>query len=99
MKKLGKIGKIIITDRLKKQINYYHKENPGKEWSGILFFKHTGGNIEDLKNIEFTATDAYIMDIGSETFTKFEMDKEIVKAYDVIGDENLESLTGLVHSH
>lgn len=96
---IGKVGKIIITKNLKNQIDYYHKQNPGKEWSGILFFKQTNGDIEKLKDLEFTATNVYLMDIGSETFTSFKIKDEIVKAYEVIGDKNLESLTGLIHSH
>lgn len=96
---IGIIGKIIITNKLKKQINYYHKENPGKEWSGTLFYKHTGGKIEDLKDLEFTATDIYLMDMGSEAYTSFKNDGEIVKAFNAIGDNELESLTGFAHSH
>lgn len=99
MTDIGIIGKIIITNKLKKQIDYYHRENPGKEWSGTLFYKHTNGKIEDLKDLEFTATDIYLMDMGSEGYTAFKNSGEIVKAFDVIGDEELESLTGLAHSH
>lgn len=99
MIQIGKIGKIIISSNIKNQIDYYHKQIQGKEWSGILFFKQTGGKIEDLKDLEFLATNVYLMDIGSETFTKYNMDKEIVKAYDLIGDDDLESLTGMIHSH
>lgn len=99
MIQIGKIGKIIISNNIKNQIDYYHKQIQGKEWSGILFFKQIKGNIENLKDLEFLATNVYLMDIGSETFTKYNMDKEIVKAYDFIGDTNLESLTGMIHSH
>lgn len=99
MIKLGTIGKIIITENLKKQIDYYHKKIGAKEWSGTLFFNHTKGNIHKLKDLEFTATNLYLMDIGSATFTNFENGPEVVKAFDCIGDTDLSSLRGFIHSH
>ena len=99
MIKLGTIGKIIITDNLKKQIDYYHKQIGNTEWSGILFFDHTGGNIHKLKDLEFTATNVYLMDVGSATFTNFENGGEVAKAFDAINDTDLHSLRGFIHSH
>ena len=99
MIKLGTIGKIIITDNLKKQIDYYHKQIGNTEWSGTLFFDHTGGNIHKLKDLEFRASNVYLMDIGSAAFTNFENGGEVAKAFDAIGDTELSSLRGFIHSH
>ena len=38
---IGKVGKIIISKEAKSQIDYYHDNYPGNEWSGILFYKQT----------------------------------------------------------
>lgn len=96
---IGTIGKIIITNSLKDQIDFYHKTFKNKEWSGTLFFKHISGSFDTLTDLVFEATNIFLMDIGSGAFTNFENDSDIVKAYTCIGDDNLESLTGFCHSH
>ncbi len=97
--KLGTVGKIIISDSLKSQIDYYHRSIPGKEWSGVLFFKQIGGDFETLSNLEFLATNVYLMDIGNASYTSFENDGDIIDAFDAINDSEYESLMGFIHSH
>jgi hypothetical protein len=97
--KLGTVGKIIILDELKAQIDYYHKRFPGKEWSGVLFFKQVSGDFETLSNLEFIATNVYLMDIGNSSYTSFENDGDIIDAFDAINDSEYESLMGFIHSH
>jgi len=95
---IGNIGKLIITARLQKYIEYLHYKVGSTEWSGILFYTLTGGDIEKLKGLEFTADFLFPMDIGSIAYTEFDYDGELIKAYDVY-EEGLSSNTGIVHSH
>ncbi|NCC41696.1 MAG: hypothetical protein EOM21_20230 [Gammaproteobacteria bacterium] len=96
---IGKIGKIIISSNLKKQIDYYHKKIQGKEWSGVLFYKQIKGDFDKLSDLEFVATNIFLMDIGSGTYTNFENDGDVIDAFNKIGDDGLESLMGFCHSH
>ena len=95
---LGKIGTLKITQNLQKLIDYLHFKVGATEWSGILFYKLTKGNIKDLKNLEFTADFVYPMNIGSHTYTEFEYTGDVVDSYDIYG-EGIEMSTGLIHSH
>lgn len=97
-KNIGTIGKLIITDRLQKIIDSLHNKVGATEWSGILFYKLTKGNIKNLKNLEFTADFLYPMNIGSHAYTEFDYSGEIMNAYDLY-EEGLESSTAMVHSH
>lgn len=98
MNNIGKVGEIRITEFLKKQIDYYHKQVGSTEWSGILFYKHIGGDISKLKDLVFEAFAFYLMDIGSHAYTEFEYDSQIVNAYTLIPDA-MESNTGIIHTH
>ena len=95
---LGNIGKVLITEQLKRQVDYLHAKCKNNEWSGILVYKHSGGDIKNLKDLEFTALDFYLMDIGSGTLTEFKYGSEIVDVCEVI-PEAMEYTTGLMHSH
>lgn len=95
---IGNIGKLILTPRLQEIINYLHMTIGAKEWSGVLFYKITKGNIKNLKDLEFTADFLYPMNIGSSAYTEFEYNGEVMNAYDIYED-GMESSTGMVHTH
>ena len=95
---IGKIGKLIITDKLQETIEYLHRNIGATEWSGILFYKLTKGSIKDLKNLEFTAEFLYPMNIGSHAYTEFDYNEDVISAYDVY-EEAMNCSSGLVHSH
>jgi hypothetical protein len=95
---IGKIGKIIIPEKIQKVIDYLHYSIGSTEWSGILFYKLTKGNMDSLKDIEFTAQFIYPMNIGEPAYTEFNYDGEVVNAYDIF-EEGMECSSGLVHSH
>ena len=58
---IGKIGKIVIPEKIENYINYLHKTIGATEWSGILFYKLTSGNINKLKDLQFTVEMIYPM--------------------------------------
>jgi len=95
---LGNIGTLRVTKELQQLIDKLHCTIGAVEWSGILFYKLTKGNLKNLKNLEFTASFLYPMNIGSHTYTEFEYNGEITGAYDLY-ETGIESNTGLVHSH
>ena len=95
---IGKIGKLILTSNIQEIINYLHMTVGAKEWSGILFYKLTKGNIKNLKDLEFTADFLYPMNIGSSTYTEFNYNGEVINAYDIYED-GMEASTGMVHTH
>jgi len=95
---LGKIGHLIITKEMQNMIDALHKSVGSTEWSGILFYKITNGNIKNLKDLEFTADFVYPMNIGSSAYTEFDYSSELVDAYDIY-EPAMERSTGLIHSH
>ena len=95
---IGNIGKLIITENLQKIIDYLHISVGSTEWSGVLFYKLTKGNVHKLKDLEFKADFLYPMDIGNSTYTEIEFNGEIMNAYDIYAN-GIESSTGLTHSH
>lgn len=95
---IGIIGTLKVTKNLQQIIDRLHYKVGATEWSGILFYKLTKGNINQLKDLEFTADFLYPMNIGSHTYTEFNYSGEIINAYDLY-EPGLESSTGLIHSH
>lgn len=95
---IGKIGKIIIPEKIEKYIDYLHKSIGATEWSGILFYKLTSGNINKLKDLQFNIEFIYPMNIGSSTYTEFDYSSEVMNAYD-IKEDLIECSSAMVHSH
>ena len=95
---IGKIGKIIIPKKIENYIDYLHKAIGATEWSGILFYKLTSGNINKLKDLSFQVEFIYPMDIGSSTYTEFDYSGEIVNAWD-LNEELINCSTGHCHTH
>lgn len=61
---IGKIGKIIIPEKIENYINYLHKTIGATEWSGILFYKLISGNINKLKDLSFQVEFIYQWILG-----------------------------------
>lgn len=89
--------KLIISKKIQHQIAWLHNKVGGKEWSGLLFYK-VDGSITDLDNIQFTATDIFLKDIGTSGFTGYEFNEDIIDAYDTI-DEADNKKIGHIHTH
>lgn len=90
--------KLIITEELERKIRYYLDRFPNTEYSGTLFYKVTG-SFKDM-NFEITAFDFILQDIGTSTYTEFNMSSDVV-AYMVENPELLgeDVYQGLMHSH
>lgn len=88
--------KIIITDDVEKKIRYLCHKIPNVEWSGVLFFTHEG-SIE-TENLIITCVDIYLMDIGTGTYTEFDMSPDVI-SYMCDNPNLMDAQTGLIHSH
>jgi hypothetical protein len=83
---------------LQSQINYYHKSNPGTEWSGVLFYKIIEGSIVNPADLVLYAESFYLMNIGTASYTSFDYSEDILNVYDEY-PELEEYNTGLIHTH
>lgn len=75
---------LIITKKLKDQIDYLHQKVGKYEWSGELITSEKG-SIVDLDNWKIIAEDIYLVDIGSSAYTDYEVEKKATwKAGDIV---------------
>ena len=88
--------KLVIPADVEKKIRHLCNKISQVEWSGTLFYTHSG-SYED-GNLEIRCVDIFPMDIGSSTYTEFDMSPDVI-AYMTDHPELLDCQTGLVHSH
>lgn len=88
--------KITVKRKTEEKIRYLCRKFPNLEWSGILFYTHSGSFEEG--NLEIYCEDLFPMDLGTATFTQFKQD-ETIAAYIAENIELFECDMGLVHSH
>lgn len=95
--KLGSYNyQLIIPIEVERKIRFACQRVWNTEWSGVLFFNYEGSfENDDLKII---CKDIYIMDIGSQTYTEFDMNPDVI-SYMTDNIELLECQLGLIHSH
>ena len=86
--------KLHIPKSVEEKIRYLCRKFPSLEWSGILFYTHTGSFEEN--NLEIHCQDIYPMDLGSATFTEFKND-ESVAGFIADNIELFDCDMGLVH--
>jgi hypothetical protein len=86
--------KLIIPAEVEGKIRYLCQEIYNVEWSGILFYTHTG-SFED--NLVLECKDILLMDIGTQTYTEFS-NSPIVISY-MVENDLLDCHIGLIHSH
>lgn len=92
------IFKIVIPAEVEKKIRFLCKNIWDVEWSGVLFYKVEGA-FED-KSLTVRCVDLFQMDIGSSTYTEFNVSPDMA-TYMVDHPELLEEgiYQGLIHSH
>jgi hypothetical protein len=74
--------KLIITQKLQKQIDWLHKTCGSTEWSGELITREIG-KITDLDNWTIIAEDIFLVDVGSPGFTGYSVNEGAFKAADI----------------
>lgn len=88
--------KLIIPSDVERKIRHLCHKVPNVEWSGTLFFT-SEGSMED-GSLVITCKDIYVMDIGSATYTEFDMSPEVI-SYMCENPDLLGMQMGLIHSH
>lgn len=75
--------KLVITEKLQKQINFLHSKVGRNEWSGELI-THEIGTINDLGDWTIVADEIFLADVGSGAYTGYQVDRGGFKAVDII---------------
>ena len=93
---------VIISRELQNDINFMCEKKPDDEWSGVLVYEITKGDIGNPKGLELTARGFFLLDIGSPAYTEFTIGEKIIDIYDTF--EGLETnpenwKMGKIHSH
>lgn len=74
---------LIITEKLKRQIDWLHNKCGSIEWSGELITSEIN-TINDLDNWTIICEDIYLVDIGTSGYTSYEVDKGGFKSADIV---------------
>lgn len=90
------IYKLVIPADVENKIRYLCNKISQVEWSGTLFYTYSGSFEEGT--LEIRCVDIFLMDIGSQTYTEFDMSPDVV-AYMTDHPELLNCQMGLIHSH
>ena len=88
--------KLVIPIEVERKIRYLCQKIPNVEWSGTLFYTHKGSMEEG--NLVITCKDIFVMDIGSQAYTEFDMSPDVI-SYMCDNTELLDMQMGLIHSH
>lgn len=88
--------KLIIPAEVERKIRFTCQKVWNTEWSGTLFFTHEGSFEND--DLVLRCVDIYIMDIGTQAYTEFDMNPDVI-AYMTEHSELLDCQLGLIHSH
>lgn len=88
--------KLIIPAEVERKIRFTCQKVWNTEWSGTLFFTHEGSF--ENNDLVIRCVDIYIMDIGTQAYTEFDMNPDVI-AYMTEHPELLDCQIGLLHSH
>lgn len=88
--------KLIIPAEVERKIRFTCQKVWNTEWSGTLFFTHEGSF--ENNDLVIRCVDIYIMDIGTQAYTEFDMNPDVI-AYMTEHPELLDCQLGLIHSH
>ena len=87
---------LIIPQSVENKIRYLIRKFPSTEWSGVLFYTHTGSF--ENNDLTITCQDFYPMDLGTAGWTEFKMTEEVT-SYMADNIDLFDCETGLIHSH
>jgi len=94
-------GKLIVSERLEKQINYLHALVGPKEWSGVLVYQIQKGDLDNIGDLVIEAKGVFPMDIGTAGYTEYDFDETNIfplhDYYPQILEEGWKE--GHIHSH
>lgn len=74
---------LVITPRLRQQIDFLHEKVGSAEWSGELITSEKG-SITNLSQWQIIAEDLFLVDIGDSTYTEYRVGEGSFKEADII---------------
>lgn len=86
--------KLVIPTEVERKIRFACQKVWNTEWSGILFFTYKGSF--ENNDLVIKCVDIYIMDIGTQAYTEFYMNPDVI-AYMTEHPELLDCQLGLIH--
>lgn len=86
--------KLFVPRKVEEKIRYLIRKFPHTEWSGVLFYRHTGSF--EGSDLEIHCEDIYPMDLGTSGWTEFKMNEDVT-AYIANNLDLFDCETGLVH--
>lgn len=89
--------KLLLSKELQLQVELAHKRAGNREWSGVLFFTVVKPS-DNPGELQLKAEMFFPMDIGSEAFTTFDANHELLEIYRKY-PEAMNMQTGLIHTH
>ena len=95
LRKMQSSYKLIIPKFVESKIRTLLKEIYNIEWSGVLFYTYTGSF--DTKDLVITCQDILPMNIGSSTYTEFDVNSDVASY--MVEHDLLDCQMGLCHSH
>lgn len=86
--------KIVIPAKVERLIRFLCERVWDTEWSGVLFYTPSG--TFENGDLEIHCEDIYPMDIGTTTYTEFNMSPDVI-SYMAQNPELLDCKMGLIH--
>jgi len=90
---------------LASQISCLHNQCPANnEWSGILIYEVTAGNIDELEKLSIKAHAVFPMDFGNGAYTEYESSPQMLKIFEIYPQidpvkKDPKWFIGHIHSH
>ena len=88
--------KLVVSPKLEAKIRFMCDKFPQTEWSGILFYRESEGNVDD-RTLSLTAEDFCLLDVGTSSYTEYETGSEVLE-YQMENDL-LDCWWSIIHSH
>lgn len=92
--KMSSTYKLVVPEKVEEKIRYLIRKFPSTEWSGILFYSHSGSF--ENNDLVITCEDIFPMDLGTSGWTEFTMTPDVTRYI----SDNLDLFNcdlGLVH--
>lgn len=90
--------KLVLSKELQTQILYFHSLVGDVEWSGPLFYTIESGSVDDLANLVIKAELMLPKDVGTASYTEYEMGIEMIDFYELY-PQTIGMKLGHIHTH
>lgn len=85
--------KLVIPEEMQRKIKMWCSVSPHTEWSGTLFYRHSG--TFEGKDLVITVVDFLVSDVGTGTYTEYDVKPEVISY--MLDNSLLDCKCGLIH--